>query len=227
MMNATTVAITAATASRVTSVDELADLLVEGGSPDGEVTREQALRWLLHSTRGQALVARMAAHRKRATSKGKAFTMNRSEQLRTVVRKAGGIWPLCKSIATSGRSSVTAHELVSLLVTELKRAEPNLSDAQAFSKAFGAAGPNGEMLRKAIAVAKAAQVDGDDGDADDTAAALEELHRLAEQHHRDNPELTPDQSFARVFADPRNAALAHRAHKRPTANQKMLYPFPR
>ena len=227
MMNATTVAITGATASRVTSVDELADLLVEGGSPDGEVTREQALRWLLHSTRGQALVARMAAHRKRATSKGKAFTMNRSEQLRTVVRKAGGIRPLCKSIATSGRSSVTAHELVSLLVTELKRAEPNLSDAQAFSKAFGAAGPNGEMLRKAIAVAKAAQVDGDDGDADDTAAALEELHRLAEQHHRDNPELTPDQSFARVFADPRNAALAHRAHRRPVANEKMLYPFPR
>jgi hypothetical protein len=72
-----------------------------------------------------------------------------------------------------------------------------------------------------------AQVSGGDSDADDAADALDELHRLAEQHHRDNPELTPDQSFARVFADPRHAALAHRAHRRPVANEKMLYPFPR
>ena len=171
-----------------------------------------------------ALYRRLAgAHRKRI---GKD-TMNRSEQLRTVVRKARGIMPLCKRIAVTGRSDVSEHELVSLLVTELKRAEPSLSDAQAFSKAFSAAGPTGEMLRKAIAVAKAAQVSGDDGDDDDAAAAMEELHRLAKRHHRDNPELTPDQSFARVFADPRNAALAHRAHKRPVANEKMLYPFPR
>jgi hypothetical protein len=206
-------------------VDTLADLLVESGSPDGdgEITREQALQYLLHSERGQALVSRMSQHRKRI---GKD-TMNRSEQLRAVVRKAGGVWPLCKSIATSGRSSVTEHELTQLVVDAAKREHPDLSDARAFAKLFGAATPEGEMLRKAITVAKAAQVAGDDGDAEDAAAAWQALHRFAEQHQRSNPELTPDQSFARVFADPRNAELAQRAHRRPVANQKMLYPFPR
>src|SRR6516164_5655269 len=38
-------------------VSQLADLMVEAGSADGEVTREQALQYLLHSERGQALVA--------------------------------------------------------------------------------------------------------------------------------------------------------------------------
>jgi hypothetical protein len=203
-------------------VDELADLLVEGGSPDGEVTREQALQWLLHSERGQALVARMAQHRKR-----KAFTMNRSEQLRAVVKRAGGIMPLCKHIAATGRSDVSEHELVSLLVTELKRAEPDLSDAAAFSKAFSAAGPNGELLRRAVGIAKAAQVGGDDGDAEDAAAALEELRRLADAERRRDPSLSASQAFARVFADPRHAELARRAHKRPTANEKNAFPFPR
>ena len=153
--------------------------------------------------------------------------MNRSEQLRTVVKRAGGIMPLCKSIATSGRSSVTEYELTQLVVDAAKREHPYLSDAAAFAKMFTDPGPTGDTLRRAVQVAKAAQVGGDDGDADDTAAALEELHRLAEQHHRDNPELTPDQSFARVFADPRNAALAHRTHKRPTANAKNAFAWPR
>ena len=46
-------------------IDVLADLLVEACSPDGEVSREGALRWLLHSRNGAALVARLAqAHNK-------------------------------------------------------------------------------------------------------------------------------------------------------------------
>jgi hypothetical protein len=205
-------------------VDQLADQLVEAGN--GTVSREDALSYLLHTASGRALAERMAG--KRATSKGKAFTMNRSEQVRAVVRKAGGIMPLCKRIAATGTSTITEHELTSLLVDAAKREHPDLSDAQAFAKMFGAATPQGETLRKAVHVTKVAQVGGDDdGDDDDAAAALQKLHRLAEQHQRDNPALTPDQSFARVFADPRNAALAQRAHRRPVANEKMLYPFPR
>jgi hypothetical protein len=153
--------------------------------------------------------------------------MTRDEQLRATVKRHGNVIGLAKFICSQGTTDITEHELTALVVDAAKREHPDNSDAQAFAKAFGAAGPNGEMLRRAVQVAKVAQVGGDDGDDDDAAAAMEELHRLAEQHHRDNPELTPDQSFARVFADPRNAALAHRAHKRPVANEKMLYPFPR
>jgi hypothetical protein len=206
-------------------VDELADLLVEGGSPDGEVTREQALQWLLHSARGQSLVARMAAHRKRNR---KGFQMpTRQEVLKGYVRSAGGVIPLCKRIVAKGTTDITEHELTQLAVDAAKREYGISDDAKAFTRMFTDTGPTGETLRKAVQVAKVAQVGGDDGDADDAAEALDELHRLAERHHRENPELTPDQSFARIFADPRNAALAHRAHKRPVANEKMLYPFPR
>jgi hypothetical protein len=206
-------------------VDELADLLVEGGSPDGEVTREQALQWLLHSTRGQALVARMSQHRKRNRKGFKMLT--RQEVLKGYVRSAGGVIPLCKRIVAKGTTDITEHELTQLAVDAAKRQYGISDDAKAFTRMFTDTGPTGETLRKAVQVAKVAQVAGDDGDVDDAAEALDELHRLAERHHRSNPELTQQQSFARIFADPRNAALARRAHRRPVANEKMLYPFPR
>jgi hypothetical protein len=147
--------------------------------------------------------------------------------LKGYVRSAGGIIPLAKRIVAKGTTDITEHELTQLVVDAAKREHPDLSDAQAFSKMFGAANPTGDTLRRAVQVAKVAQVAGDDGDADDAAEALDELHRLAEQHHRSNPELTPQQSFARIFADPRNAALAARAHRRPVANEKNAFPFPR
>jgi hypothetical protein len=205
-------------------VDQLADQLVEAGSPDGAITREQALQYLLHSERGQALVARMAAHRK---SNRKDFQMTRDETLRSIVKRHNGVVGLCKHINATGAAIVTEHELVALATEQAKRQYGISDDARAFAKMFTDTGPDSQMLQKAVQITKVAQVGGDDGDADDVAAALQKLHRLAEQHQRDNPALTPDQSFARVFADPRNAALAQRAHKRPVANEKMLYPFPR
>jgi hypothetical protein len=211
-------------------VDQLADLLVEAGSSDGEVLRQDALRWLLHSRDGQALVGRMAAHRKQidAAINRKGFQMpTRQEVLKGYVRSAGGVIPLCKRIVAKGVTDISEHELTQLAVDAAKREYGISDDARAFAKMFTDTGPTGDTLRQAIQLAKVAQVGGDDGDADDVAAALEELHRLADAHRRRNPELTPSQAFARVFADPRNAALAHRAHKRPTANAKNAFPFPR
>jgi hypothetical protein len=207
-------------------IDQLADLLVEAGSSDGEISRQDALRWLLHSRDGQALVTRMAQARKRAAYR-KDFQMTRDETLSRIVKQAGGLGPLCQRIVKRGASNVTEAELVGMITATAKAEYPDMDDARAFTKAF--CGPGGEMLRRAVQVAKVAQVGGDDGDADDddATAALEELHRLADAHRRTNPELTPSQAFARVFSDPRHAALAHRAHKRPTANEKNAFPFPR
>ena len=180
-------------------VDELADLLVEGGSPDGEVTREQALQWLLHSERGQALVARMAQHRKR-----KAFTMNRSEQLRAVVRKAGGIVSLCKSIAATGRCAVTEHELTALAVAEAKRLYPDIKDdARAFAKMFTDVGPTGTALRRAVQIAKAAQLEimpdataaGDTDVEDDSGKTTAQMERLVDEQIRRSPEMTRSQAW--------------------------------
>ena len=209
-------------------VSQIADLLVQAGSSDGPVDRETALRWLLHSKDGRALLVQLSPYLKAvARTNRKGFQMpTRQEVLKGYVRSAGGVVPLCKRIVAKGTTDITEHELVSLLVTELKRAEPDLSDAQAFTKAF--TGPSGAMLQQAVQVAKVAQVIGnDDDDDDDAAAALEELQRLADAHQRKHPELTGQQAFARVFSDPRHAALAHRAHKRPTANEKNAFPFPR
>ena len=209
-------------------VSQIADLLVQAGSSDGPVDRETALRWLLHSKDGRALLVQLSPYLKAvARTNRKGFQMpTRQEVLKGYVRSAGGVVALCKRIVAKGTTDITEHELVSLLVTELKRAEPDLSDAQAFTKAF--TGPSGAMLQQAVQVAKVAQVIGnDDDDDDDAAAALEELQRLADAHQRKHPELTGQQAFARVFSDPRHAALAHRAHKRPTANEKNAFPFPR
>jgi hypothetical protein len=157
----------------------------------------------------------------------KGFQMTRDEQLRATVKRHGNVIGLAKFICSQGTTDITEHELTALVVDAAKREHPDMSDAQAFAKEFGAAGPNGEMLRRAVQVAKVAQVGGDDGDADDAAAALEELHRLADAERRRDPGLSASQAFARVFADPRNAALAARAHRRPTANAKNAFPFPR
>jgi hypothetical protein len=205
-------------------VDELAYLLVEGGSPNGEITREQALQWLLHSERGQALVARMAQHRKR-----KGNSMNRSEQLRVVVKRAGGIMSLCKSIATSGRSNVTEHELTQLIVDAAKREHPDLSDAQAFARAFGAAGPNGETLRKAVAIAKAVQLeimpDSTEADQDDSGKATRQMERLVDEQIRRSPETTRSQAWNVAVRE--NPMLAAAAIRRPTTNKANSFPFPR
>jgi hypothetical protein len=136
-------------------IDRLADLLVEAGSPDGEVSRESALQWLLHSRNGQAFVSRMAAARKRANTR-KDSPMNRTEHLRAVVSKAGGLDSLCKRFVAKGSSGdVSEAELVGMLTQAARQQFPDMDDARAFSKLV--CGPNGELARRAIEVAKITQ----------------------------------------------------------------------
>src|SRR5262249_13494206 len=132
-------------------VSTLADLMVEAGSADGEVTREDALRYLLHSERGQALVSRMAKTRKRDNRKD--FSMTRTETLSRIVKQAGGIGPLCRKIVKRGTTDVGEAELVGMITAAAKAEYPDMDNSRAFAKAF--CGPNGEMLRRAVEVAKA------------------------------------------------------------------------
>jgi hypothetical protein len=131
-------------------VEELADLLVEGGTPDGEISREDALQWLLHSARGQMLVERM--------SNRKDYSMTHSEHL---VRKAAGLQALCKRIIRNGNSGdISEAELVGLITGLAKQEYDTDDDAAAFTKMFGAMTPHGEMLRRAVQVAKFTQLYG-------------------------------------------------------------------
>jgi hypothetical protein len=139
---------------------------------------------------------------------------------------------IAKALVDTGRSfRVTEHDLTKMIEEYALRSRlSGESPEQAFSRVFAADDAEGRLFRKAVAVAKQAplQVVGDDAtDSDDPAAAVAQLERLAAALRRHSPELTEEQAFDRVFVDPANAALAARAHRRPTANAKNAFPFPR
>jgi hypothetical protein len=194
-------------------VDTLADLIVEAGSPDGPVDRQTALQWLLHSRRGQALVIRMAQARKRATNR-KDFQMTRTETLTRIIRKAGGLGPLCQKIVERGRSDVDEAELTGMITEAAKAEYPDLDDSRAFTKMF--CGPNGEVLRRAMMIAKAApmpepeKVGGDDAtDVDDPAKALAQLKEMVAELRRHARNLSESAAWDRVMRE--RPALAKRA----------------
>jgi hypothetical protein len=137
-------------------VSQIADLLVEAA--DGEVSRQAAMHWLLNTPGGRALIGHLS-RLKRATNKGKAFTMNRSEHLAAVVRKAGGVDGLAKRFVRDGTSGdISEAEWTGMLTATAKALYPELDDARAFAKLY--TGPNGETLRRATQVAMFTQLYG-------------------------------------------------------------------
>ena len=195
-------------------VDELADLLVEGGSPDGPVTREHALQWLLHSERGQALVARMARARKR-TSKGKS-----------VMDKTPAVLNLAKAFADEGVSFMPEAHLSAMIEQyALRDQRSGETPAQCFARVVCADSPEGLTFRKALQACRGVGVTPRVGDDVDVALAYRKLERLAADERRRSPHLSQEQAFARVFSDPINKALASRAA--PTPSATTYFPHPR
>jgi len=58
-------------------------------------------------------------------------------------------------------------------------------------------------------------------DVDDPSAALEALHELGRKLY---PQLRDDMAFAKVFEDPKYAALARKAHVRPSPITSYAWP---
>jgi hypothetical protein len=194
-------------------VDTLADLIAEAGSSDDEISRQDALRWLLHTRRGQALVTRMARHRKRASNR-KDSGMTRTETLTRIIKQAGGLGPLCQRIVKRGRSDVDDAELTGMIIAAAKAEYPDLDDSRAFTKMF--CGPNGEVLRRAMMIAKAVampepeQVGGDDTTAvDDPARALAELKEMVAELRARARNLSESAAWDRVMRE--RPSLAKRA----------------
>jgi hypothetical protein len=167
--------------------------------------------------------------------RGKAFTMNRSETLRSIVKQAGGVVSLAKRIVRDGTSEgITEHELTQLVVDAAKRAHPDLDDSRAFTKMFTDTSPAGEALRRAVNVAKqtagqldapaAYQVGGDDArDVNDPQAALDELKELIAEMRGRVRNLSESDAWNRVVRE--NPALAKRAI--PRLAPVTSYAFPR
>jgi hypothetical protein len=125
---------------------------------------------------------------------------------------------IAKGIVETGRSWLTEEELTEKIFAhaQLDR-RANESPHQAFARHFSANDEQGRAFRKAIAVAKTADVRPVGSDDDDAAQAYRKLERLAEQRRKREPGLSPEQAFAKVFSDPANKALADQAHQRPIA----------
>jgi hypothetical protein len=190
-------------------VDTLADLIAEAGTSDGQISRQDALRWLLHSRHGQALIARVTRTRKRDDRKD--FPMTRTERLTRIVRKAGGLAPLCQRIVKRGHSDVSEAELTGMATELAKHEFPGMDDAQAFTRLY----TGNELLRRAIMIAKAEpmpepeQVDGDDVNPDDPGKALAQLRAMIDELRRHAHHLSESQLWDRVTRE--NPRLAKRA----------------
>ena len=134
-------------------VSDLADLCVEAS--EGQTSRPEALRALLHTARGNALVHRLRGAQKRLQKKEqKAMTKNTTEQWHAIAKKDGGITAICKHVLDSVEkgegTSLSEHTLTALITTAAKAAYPVMTPAAAFSKMF----QEDETLRRAVQAVK-------------------------------------------------------------------------
>jgi hypothetical protein len=107
-------------------VDQLADLIVEAGSTDGKISRQDALRWLLHTRRGQALVTRMGKNNERTADM--TFPIHK----------------VAKSIAETGTSWLTEQQLTEKIFEHAQRdRHSGETPEQAFARHFNAGDEQG------------------------------------------------------------------------------------
>ena len=125
---------------------------------------------------------------------------------------------ICKSFVEAGQSFMSETELTKLIEEyALRDRRDGETEAQCFSRVFCGSTTEAALFRKAIAICNSADVRPPGSDDEDAARAYAELQRLAERERASHPGLTPEQAFAKCFADPANKALAELAHQRPIA----------
>ena len=206
---------------------KVADLLVEAGS---HPNRASALQHLLHKPSGQALLSRMSKAAEQTEKETPPMTSH-SEFVQSVVKQYG-IVALAKSMIQDQKSYGLDESTFTRLATEhAQRVYPNDRPDSAFSKLY----ESEESVRRACQVAKGqtlepVMVGGPDAmheAVNDTerSEAYQQLVDMAEKLRADSPFLSADQAFARVFENPKHAAIAAKAHRRPSATTS--YEFPR
>ena len=161
---------------------------------------------LLHSASGQALLSRMNK---------KDEPMDIQKELVSIMKDCGGPVALCKSIVDRGRSPCGEAELVAAISRFAADASGEAGDVS-FARLY-----ESEMVWKACKIAKENEFavpqvisGGEWRDEDDREQAMKQLAEIGRQMA---PTATPAKQFDLAFSDPKNAALAQRAHVRPTA----------
>jgi hypothetical protein len=149
-------------------------------------------------------------------------------------------YALAKVLIDDGHAhQIDEHRFVRLVSGFAKRQYPQLTEAQAFQKAFVDDGDASRLLQKAHAICKAATANFDvaivePGDETERAVsdtenseAYRQLEGLAAKLHEAaigrGEKMTKEQAFARTFES--NHELAHLAHRTPVGGST-FYPMP-
>jgi hypothetical protein len=186
-------------------ISHLADLVAESTG----AARKAVLGWMLHHKDGLALIRRTLGKRlqKKETQ---TMTYDRSAELTSIIKQFGPV-ALAKHLVENGPSGLSEHEFTSMVNTW---AEANNTT---FVKLFTAQNSDGLALRRATQVLKGFGSAGPVHEAVAGGTAFDQLSAKASEYRKDHPELTGEQSFAKVFSDPANRELARaeRAANRP------------
>jgi hypothetical protein len=203
---------------------QLATLLVASGH---KADLASALDHLLNTSHGAALLHRVRTH------KGESPMPDNLAK----IAKDIGIVRVAKAIVDGQRSyGIGESEFVGLVTEHAQKLFPDKTPDSAFAKLFSDNGPDGVLLRKAHAVVKAAPFDiqptmvggiGAQNEANDSeqSEASRQLGEMAEKLRAASAvPLSADQAFARVFENPKNAALAAKMHRRPSPRTSFEFP---
>jgi hypothetical protein len=157
-----------------------------------------------------------------------------SESLESIFKDYGAAKG-CKHIVAEGKTGYSEFELVSALTKHASEQHPELRPDVAFAKLY----ESEESVRRACQVAKATFAEAvlgpgmtpqvvtgaDARDVDDPQAALDAYARLQEIGKARWPDASEAIQFSNAFTDPKNAALAAKAHRRPAPTT--FFPMPR
>jgi hypothetical protein len=194
--------------------------------PGREAVRQDLVRWLLakpsrlERLRRDREAARRADAFELRSHQRKGSTMSITE---TLIAKRDAVG-LATYICKNGGGDLSEASYTQIVTEHAARLYPDLSEAQAFTKAFDARDAAGELLRRAHAVVMGRLPDDKERDDeeererererdDDNGDALEELNEKAAQLRKARPELSEAQAFAKVYADPVNRQLMARERR--------------
>jgi hypothetical protein len=170
----------------------------------------EAMHFILHTRHGR----KMFEHFSKAKE---PIVMNRSEELLSIAKVAGGMEAICKNIIDRGSTTITEAEFSAAL---MEHAKSNRKTDESVVKTFSRMIEEDADIRRAYGICKGYPPNvmslevvstevGSSEFADDRAEAIKQLNAMAEKQHR---------TFEQVFQDPANAKLAARTYPRRDPN---------
>jgi hypothetical protein len=190
--------------------------------PGRPLEQKELVAWLLAKPSRLAQLRRDREATERVTNYELRFRKDSTMLTReTLIAKRDAVG-LATHICKNGGGDLSEASYTAIITEHAARLYPDLSEAQAFTKAFDARDAAGELLRRAHAVV-AGRLPDDKGRDDeeererdeDNGDALEELNEKAAALRKSRPELSAEQAFTKVYEANRQLAARERKQNSP------------